>query len=182
MEGSIKMAKAYVLMNCDLGSEKQVIAELSKISGIKEAHGTLGLYDIVAQIEANSEEKIQELVTGTIRKMPKIRSTMTLTRSESEELFHSSDKLIGAMLGRNLVQAYVVIHCDRGEEYPILKNIIHIPEVKEADVVFGYYDVICKIESTDFKTLEKVITKAIRSIPHIISSITLNIVEEQEFK
>jgi DNA-binding Lrp family transcriptional regulator len=105
---------------------------------------------------------------------------MTLTRSESEELFQPSDKLIGAMLGRNLVQAYVVIHCDRGEEYPTLKNISHIPEVKEADVVFGYYDVICKIESTDHKTLENVITKAIRSLPHIISSMTLNIIEEQE--
>ena len=174
------MAKAYVMMNCDLGSEKEVIDLLKKIEGVKEAHGTLGLYDIVAQIESGSEEKIREIVTGTIRKIPKIRSTMTLTRSESGELFQASEKLIGAMLGRNFVQAYVVIHCDRGEEYPTLKNISHIPEVKEADVVFGYYDVICKIESTDHKTLENVITKAIRSLPHIISSMTLNIIEEQE--
>ncbi|MFQ5440312.1 MAG: Lrp/AsnC ligand binding domain-containing protein [Nitrosopumilaceae archaeon] len=174
------MAKAYVLMNCDSGSEKQVIAELVKIDGVKEAHGTLGMYDIVVQLESDSEEKIQEIVTGSIRKMPKIHSTMTLTRSESEELFHPSDKLIEAMLGRNFVQAYVVIHCDRGEEFPILKSIVHIPEVKEADVVFGLYDVICKIESTDNSTLEKIITKAIRSIPHISSSITLNIIEQQE--
>jgi len=163
-------------MNCDLGSEKTVISSLKEIEGVKEAHGTLGLYDIVAQIESDSEEKIRGIVTGKIRKMQKIHSTMTLTRSESEELFQPPDKLIGAMLGRNLVQAYVVIHCDRGEEYPTLKNISHIPEVKEADVVFGYYDVICKIESTDHKTLEKVITKAIRSLPHIASSMTLNII------
>lgn len=174
------MAKAYVLMNCDLGSEKAVITSLKQVEGVKEAHGTLGLYDIVAQIESDSEEKIRDIVTGKIRKMQKIHSTMTLTRSESEELFQPSEKLIGAMLGRNFVQAYVVIHCDRGEEYATLKNISHIPEVKEADVVFGYYDVICKIESTDHKTLENVITKAIRSLPHIISSMTLNIIEEQE--
>ena len=167
-------------MNCDLGSEKTIISSLKEVEGVKEAHGTLGLYDIVAQIESDSEEKIREIVTGKIRKMQKIHSTMTLTRSESEELFQPSDKLIGAMLGRNLVQAYVVIHCDRGEEYPTLKNISHIPEVKEADVVLGYYDVICKIESADHKTLENVITKAIRSLPHIISSMTLNIIEEQE--
>ena len=174
------MAKAYVMMNCDLGSEKELIASLKKIEGVKEAHGTLGMYDIVAQIELDSEEKIQQIVTGTIRKIPKIRSTMTLTRSESGELFQASDKLIGAMLGRNVVQAYVVIHCKRGEEYPILKNISHIPEVKEADVVFGYYDVICKLESTDRKTLEVVITKGIRAIPGLISSMTLNIIDEQE--
>ena len=112
--------------------------------------------------------------------MPKINSTMTLTRSESEGLFRASDKLIGTMLGRNFVQAYVVIHCNSGEGYPILKNISHIPEVKEADVVFGYYDVICKIESTNHKTLENVITNAIRSLPYIISSMTLNIIDEQE--
>jgi len=174
------MAKAYVLMHCELGSEKDVIALLNKIDGIKEAHGTLGLYDIIVQIESDSEEKIQEIVTGTIRKMPKIRSTMTLTRSESKELFQASEKLIGTMLGQNFAQAYVVIHCDRGEEYSILKNISHIPEVKEADVVFGFYDVICKIEASDDKTLENVITKAIRSVPHVNTTMTLNIIKEQE--
>jgi len=167
-------------MNCDLGSEKNTIASLKTIEGVKEAHGTLGLYDIIAQIESSSEEKIQEIVTGKIRKMPRIHSTMTLTRSESGELFQSSEKLIGSMLGQNSAQAYVVIHSDRGEEYGILKNISHIPEVKEADVVFGYYDVICKIEAPDNKKLETIITKAIRSIPHIRTSMTLNIIQEQE--
>ena len=174
------MARAYVLMNCALGSEKNVLDVLRKLEGVKEAHGTLGLYDIVVQIESDSEEKIQEIVTAKIRKMPNIHSTMTLTRSESEELFQSSEKLIGAMLGQNNSQAYVVIHSDRGEEYGILKDISHLPEVKEADVVFGYYDVICKIEAPDNKRLENVITKAIRSLPHIRSSMTLNIVQEQE--
>ncbi len=174
------MPKAYVLMNCDLGSEKQVIASLKNIDGIKEAHGTLGLYDIVAQIESDTEEKIREIVTVTIRNMPKIHSTVTLTRSESGELFQASEKLIGMMLGQNLARAYVVIHCDNGEEYPTLKNLSHIPEVKEADVIFGFYDVICKIEASDEKTLDHIITKAIRSLPHIKTSMTLKIINEQE--
>ena len=103
------MAKAYVLMDCELGSEKEIVSSLKMIKGVKEAHGTLGLYDIVAQIESNSEDEIREIVTGTIRKMPKIHSTMTLTRSESEELFQTSEKLIEMILGQNLVQAYVVM-------------------------------------------------------------------------
>jgi DNA-binding Lrp family transcriptional regulator len=174
------LAKAYVLINCDLGSEKNVISSLKEVDGVKEAHGTLGLYDIIIKIESESEEKIREIVTGIIRKMPKIHSTMTLTRSESEKLFQPSDKLIGAMLGQNLAQAYVVIHCDKGEEYNILKNLTHIPEVKEADVVFGYYDVICRVEAPEYKILENVITKAIRSLPHLRTSMTLNIITEQE--
>ena len=167
-------------MNCNLGAEKEVISSLKKIDGVKEIHGTLGLYDIIAQIELDTEDKIREVVTGTIRKMPKIHSTMTLTRSESGELFQASEKLIGVMLGQNLAQAYVVIHCDKGEEYPALKNLSHIPEVKEADVVFGFYDVICKVEAPDHTTLENVLTKAIRKLPNIISSMTLNVVNEQE--
>lgn len=167
-------------MNCELGSEKEVITSLKKIDFVKEVHGTLGLYDIVIQIETPTEEKIQEIVTGVIRKMSKVQSTVTLTRSESGELFQASEKLIGMMLGKNESQAYVVIHCDKGEEFPTLKNLSHIPEVKEADVVFGFYDVICKIEAPDNKTLENIITKAIRSLPHIKSSMTLNVINEQE--
>ena len=174
------MAKAYVMMNCDLGSEKDVIAILKKVDGMKEAHGTLGLYDIIAQIESSSDKDLQEIVTGVIRKMPKIHSTVTLTRSESGELFQTSEKLIGMMLGQNNAQAYVVIHCDKGEEYPTLKNLSHIPEVKEADVVFGFYDVICKVETSDNKTLENVITKTIRTLPNVKTSMTLNVINEQE--
>ncbi|MBL7002081.1 MAG: Lrp/AsnC ligand binding domain-containing protein [Nitrosopumilus sp.] len=174
------MPKAYVMMNCDLGSEKQVIADLKKINGVKEAHGTLGMYDIIAQIEADSEGEVKEITTMKIRNMPKIHSTVTLTRSESEELFQPSEKLVGLMLGQNLSKAYVVIHCDNGEEYTTLKNLSHIPEVKEGDVIFGFYDVICKVEASDEKTLNHVLTKAIRSLPHIKTSMTLNIINEQE--
>ncbi|MBS3926498.1 MAG: Lrp/AsnC ligand binding domain-containing protein [Nitrosarchaeum sp.] len=173
------MAKAYVMINCDLGSEKEVITSLRKTIGVKEAHGTLGLYDIVIQLESPTEHNIQEIVK-TIRKMPKIHSTVTLTRSESGELFQASEKLIGMMVGQNKAQAYVVIHCDKGEEFPTLKNLSHISEVKEADVVFGFYDVICKIETSDNKTLENIITKGIRKLPHIKTSMTLNIINEQE--
>jgi len=167
-------------MNCSLGSEEEVIATLGKIEGVKEVHGILGMYDVIVQIESENEEKIREIITKTIRKIPKIRSTMTLTRSESEEFFKTSEKLIGMMLGQNLAQAYVVIHCNKGEEYSTLKNLSHIPEVKEADVVFGFYDVICKIETIDNKALENITTKAIRKLPNIESSMTLNIINEQK--
>jgi DNA-binding Lrp family transcriptional regulator len=84
------------------------------------------------------------------------------------------------MLGRNNVRAYVVIHGDKGEEFNILKNLSHIPEVKEADVVFGYYDIICKIETSEHKILEDIITKAIRKLPHVRTTMTLNVIPEQE--
>ena len=174
------MVTAYVLMNCVIGSERNILSSLNAINGVVESHGTLGLYDIVAKVESDSEKGIQDMVTGTIRKMPEIHSTMTLTRSESGELFEPSEKLVSAMLGRNSAQAYVVIHTEKGEEYNVLRNLSHIPEVKEADAVFGFYDILCKIEASEYQTLEKVITKAIRALPHILTSMTLNVIVEQE--
>jgi len=167
-------------MNCDMGAEKKVILSLNAIEGVTEAHGTFGLYDILAKIESEDERGIQKIVTEKIRKMAEIHSTMTLTRSESEELFKPSDKAVNKTLGKKSAQAYIVIHTDKGEEYEVLRNLSHIPEIKEADVVFGFYDVLCKIESDEYALLEQVITKAIRSLPHIKTSMTLNVISEQD--
>ena len=107
---------------------------------------------------------------------------MTLTSSESGQLFQITEKLVGAMLGKNSSQAYVVFHCEKGQEYPTLKNLCKIPEIKEADVVFGYYDVICRVESSSEEVLQDVITRAIRGLPNLKTSMTLNIIKEQESK
>ena len=167
-------------MNCDIGSEKNVISSLSKIDGVVESHGTLGLYDIMAKVESGNEKGIQSIVTDTIRKIPKIHSTMTLTRSESEELFHPSEKTIVKIPSKDSSQAYVVIHTKKGQEYCVLRSLRSIPEIKEADVVFGFYDVLCKIETSGYQRLEEIITKAIRKLPDIQTSMTLNVITEQE--
>ena len=72
------MAKACVLINCDLGSEDKVISDLRKLEHIKDVVGTFGAYDIVAKIEAETSEQLREAVTWKIRKMDKVRSTLTL--------------------------------------------------------------------------------------------------------
>ena len=41
------MAEAYVLINCEIGSEDEVITALKNIDSIKEVHGTFGAYDIL---------------------------------------------------------------------------------------------------------------------------------------
>jgi DNA-binding Lrp family transcriptional regulator len=112
--------------------------------------------------------------------MSKIQSSMTLTSSGSEELFQISEKLVGAMLGKNNSQAYVVLHCEKGQEYTTLKNICKISEVKEADVVFGLYDIVCRVESSSEEVLQDIVTRTIRRLPSIKTSMTLNIIKEQE--
>jgi len=72
------MAQAFVLINCELGSEESVITQLKSLDGVIEVHGTFGAYDILAKIESDRVESLRELITWKIRKIENIRSTLTL--------------------------------------------------------------------------------------------------------
>ena len=78
------MSEAYVLINCDVGAENELIAGLKQIEDVKEVHGTFGAYDIIANIQAESADKLREAITWKIRKIDKIRSTLTLTVVEGQ--------------------------------------------------------------------------------------------------
>ena len=72
------VAKAFVLVNAEVGSEDQIVADLRKITNVKEAYAAYGAYDIVAKIEAESMDKLKEIVNGKIRRLDKVRSTLTM--------------------------------------------------------------------------------------------------------
>jgi len=78
------MAEAYILINCEIGSEEDVITALKAVEGIKEVHGTFGAYDILAKVQAELVEKLRETITWKIRKIVKIRSTLTLMGIEGQ--------------------------------------------------------------------------------------------------
>ena len=72
------MPTAYVLINCDLGSEEEIIKELKKLSEVIEVSGVYGVYDIVAQVEAEAMEKVKETITWKLRKLNGVKSTLTM--------------------------------------------------------------------------------------------------------
>ena len=78
------MAKAYVLINCDLGSEDDMIRDIRKLEYVKDGTVTFGAYDIVSRVEADTPEQLREVITWKIRKMNKIRSTLTLMEVEGQ--------------------------------------------------------------------------------------------------
>tara|TARA_B100000586_G_scaffold104468_1_gene74852 strand:- start:455 stop:694 length:240 start_codon:yes stop_codon:yes gene_type:complete len=78
------MATAYVLVNCELGSEESIIQQLKNIETVKEVNGTFGAYDILAKIESSTVETLRESITWKIRKIEKIRSTLTLMGIEGQ--------------------------------------------------------------------------------------------------
>ena len=81
----LKMASAYVLINCELGSEDAVISQLKALDSVKEVHGTFGAYDILAKVESDEVSTLRETITWKIRKIDKIRSTLTLMGIEGQE-------------------------------------------------------------------------------------------------
>jgi len=78
------VATAYVLINCELGSEESIIQELKKLDGVIEVHGTFGAYDILAKIESPTVDVLRETITWKIRKIDQIRSTLTLMGIEGQ--------------------------------------------------------------------------------------------------
>lgn len=70
--------KAYVLMNTELGQEAPVIKALSDVEEINEIQALYGIYDIIVEIEADSMEKVKEIVFSKIRRLENVRTTITL--------------------------------------------------------------------------------------------------------
>ena len=71
------MPMAFVMINTELGSEKEVLDEIRKIDEIKESCIVYGIYDITVKIGADSMDKLNEVVTR-VRSLDKIRATVTL--------------------------------------------------------------------------------------------------------
>jgi DNA-binding Lrp family transcriptional regulator len=71
-------AGAIVLIQTDIGAESRVMEELIKIPEVREAYIVYGIYDVIVKIEAESLEKIREVITNKIRKLPDIRTTSTM--------------------------------------------------------------------------------------------------------
>jgi len=75
----IKMSIAYVLVQCLIGYEMEVLRSLLEINFVKESKGTFGYYDILVKIEAPSEKQIENVVTKKIRKIKYVITTTTLS-------------------------------------------------------------------------------------------------------
>ena len=72
------MEKAYILLSCEIGKEQELVSQLRTINEIKNVMITYGEYDIVVEAKTENPEKMDNLITSKIRKLEKIRSTITL--------------------------------------------------------------------------------------------------------
>ena len=78
------MATAFVLINTDMGSESEVLDQLKKIDAVKEAYMVYGVYDVVAKVNADTMEKLKQIITWNVRRLDKVRSTLTMIIIEGQ--------------------------------------------------------------------------------------------------
>lgn len=72
------MPIAFVLVNVEAGTDREVLENIKKIPEVKTAYMVYGVYDIIVMIESDTLEKLREMVTKKIRQLDKVRSTMTM--------------------------------------------------------------------------------------------------------
>lgn len=73
----VKM-KAYVLLNAELGQEASIIDALQGVKEITSIHSLYGIYDLIIEMEADSMDRVKEVVFNNVRRLEHVKSTITL--------------------------------------------------------------------------------------------------------
>ena len=174
------MAKAYVLIVNNSGTEDSVISNLNHIPSITTAFGTFGNYDILTKLVSPDEENIRNDISNGIRKISNIRSTLTLL-VDTKPGISKINEIEQKILDTHMTQAFIVIHCSKSDESSVMKNLEEISEVVEANVLIGNQEIICKIVAPTYNDISEIVSKKIRKIPRIKSTITINVINNQRF-
>jgi len=77
------MTDAYVMLNCELGAEAEIIEKLKELEQVADVFETIGTYDMLIKLKADNFEQIREIVSRDIQKLPKVRSISTLIKKDN---------------------------------------------------------------------------------------------------
>ena len=69
--------------------------------------------------------------------------------------------------------AFILINAELGKEDRVLALVRALPEVKEANMVYGVYDIIIKVEAETTQAIKDVVFSKIRRIDNVRSTITM---------
>ena len=77
------MTDAYVMLNCELDAEANIIEQLKDIEQVVDVFETIGTHDMLVKLQAENFEKIREIVSWNIQKLKNVRSTATLIKKDN---------------------------------------------------------------------------------------------------
>jgi DNA-binding Lrp family transcriptional regulator len=75
---------AFVFINVEPSSETEVLERLREVPEVKESYLVFGVYDLVAKVETDAMDRLKEVITWKIRKLDKVRSTLTTVVMEGQ--------------------------------------------------------------------------------------------------
>ena len=75
-------------------------------------------------------------------------------------------------------RAYVLINVESGSEDDVLKELKTVEGVEEAYFSYGVYDLITKIKADTMDKLKEMVTRRIRTLRKVRSTLTLIMMEE----
>jgi DNA-binding Lrp family transcriptional regulator len=74
-------------------------------------------------------------------------------------------------------KAFVFVNVVSGSETEVLKRLREIPEIKEAYLAYGVYDIVTRVEADSMDHLKEVITWKVRGLDKIRSTLTTIVME-----
>jgi DNA-binding Lrp family transcriptional regulator len=75
-------------------------------------------------------------------------------------------------------RAFVLINVESGSEDEVLKELKKIEGIEEAYFSYGVYDIITRIKADSMEKLKDMVTRQIRALSKVRSTLTLIMMEE----
>ena len=76
------------------------------------------------------------------------------------------------------IEAYIMMNIKSGSEDQVCEALTKYQEVEEVAVIYGEYDAVIKVKTSDMKTLDTFIIQKLRSIPNIFLTATMLIAKQ----
>ncbi len=70
--------KAFVLIDTELGQEEQVVKLVKKIDEAVKVYIVYGIHDVIAVLEAESQDMLKDTIFNKIRVIEQVKKTITL--------------------------------------------------------------------------------------------------------
>jgi len=78
-----------------------------------------------------------------------------------------------------MLVGYILLNCDLGAEEYIVEELRQIPEVKNAYLTFGAYDIIAEIHAENQEEFESTVSRKVRKLSRVVSTMTLNVINPE---
>ena len=173
-----RMVKAFELIRAQTGKEDVLMARLMKLPQVRETHLLAGDWDVMATLAFDEapidpRERMLDVVTGKIRKMPLVRDTNTIVPAIS--------MMRDAHLAHPERRAYAFVFIDArlGKGQPVMHQLMKYNEVAESHLLLGKHDVLAVLEfekgivPSVSERVARIVTEEIAKIGDITDTETL---------